>query len=44
MVAEAGPLVTSTCSKLNESREYPPKSRTPSMKMSVRALNPRMVI
>ncbi len=39
--ADCGPLTTSTCSRLNGSRDCGPRSRTPSTKMSLRALKPR---
>ena len=38
----AGPLVTSTCSVLNTSRETEPRSRTPSTKMLLEVSKPRM--
>src|SRR5262245_59060026 len=41
--AEPGPLTTSTCSRLKGSRDCGPRSRAPSTKMSLRALNPRSV-
>jgi hypothetical protein len=41
--AEVGPFVTSTCPRLNGSRDCGLRSRTPSTKMSLRALLPRIV-
>ena len=42
-IAPVGPLTTSTCCKLKESRVYAPMSRTPSMKRLLRELKPRIV-
>ncbi len=41
--ADPGPLTTSTCSRLNGSLDCGLRSRTPSMKISLRALKPRSV-